>query len=240
MTEFTRDGRIIRMDGKGAIYVERWDTGGGPELAPYQVESVAVQLCNALRVGVIAVPDTVEQADALSLLPRETRDVRAEEQAASLKETGRCAHESLAEMVAALECDYDRLEELRATRGDGTESHRSLDTDEAEELRELESAAGDCESRDDAEQRIQEDPLSIEVRDDWMPVGAEADGPTEFRILLATGGPAVRIIGVLNAHGEPIAAGLQTQDWFTPWTDYREADEAMLLTYCRCFYFGEG
>ncbi len=55
-----------------------------------------------------------------------------------------------------------------------------------------------------------------------------------------TGGPATRIIGELNEHGEPTRARLQVQDWGTPWTDYRGGDQETLLTYARCFYFGEG
>jgi len=35
------------------------------------------------------------------------------ERDASLANTGKCAMDSIREMVAALECDYDRLEELR-------------------------------------------------------------------------------------------------------------------------------
>ena len=200
---------------------------------------------------------------------------RDEENAAKLQEIGKNAFESIAEMVAALECDYDRLEELReATKelphGYALDAvvagyiwtHAESDTgsdryeseadatcaawkhaypESAEELAALESAAGDCESRDDAEQRIHEDPLSVEVRGEWHTPGASRNGALdEFRILLGTGGPAVRIIGELDQYGQPSKATLQTQDWFLPWTDCRDADEETLLTYCRCFYFGEG
>lgn len=180
-----------------------------------------------------------------------------DEKDAKLQAIGECAAKSLAEMVAALECDYDRLEELR-DRNEVTEhtaddcpgkpcstdcDHKefALDYDEREELAELESAAGDCESREDAEQRIHEDPLSIEVRSDWHSPG-ESGTPDEFCILLGTGGPAIRIIGELNQYNEPLRARLQAQDWFTVWTDYRgdAISDDDLLTYCRCFYFGEG
>lgn len=188
---------------------------------------------------------------ALAEADKPTRD---EEKAAGLAETGRCAFAALAEMVAALECDYERLDELKQDRDEWNarykEGNEQTDYEngslDADELKELESAAGDCKDRDDAEQRIHEDPLSIEVRGDWHTPGAsdeysrEDNAPSEFRILLGTGGPAIRIIGELNAHGEPTSATLQTQDWGTPWTDYRGGDEETLLTYCRCFYFGEG
>ena len=69
--------------------------------------------------------------------------------------------------------------------------------------------------------------------------GAKAE---EFEILLCTGGPACRIIGDLDQHGQPDRPRLQYQDWGTPWTelvsissDEREA----LQTYCQQFYFGE-
>lgn len=103
-------------------------------------------------------------------------------------------------------------------------------------------AALECdESREDAEQRIHEDPLSVEVRSDWYTPGeANPDMANEFLILLGTGGPATRIIGELNEYGEPTRARLQAQDWGTPWTDYRGGDSDTLLAYCRCFYFGEG
>jgi hypothetical protein len=61
----------------------------------------------------------------------------------------------------------------------------------------------DDEQRETAETRIQEDPLSVEVRADWHAVGAEQSSATEFRIELCTGGPAVRIIGDLDQYCEP-------------------------------------
>lgn len=96
---------------------------------------------------------------------------------------------------------------------------------------------------DDARQTIQEDALSVEVRSDWHTPGDSEDSkPTEFRILLCTGGPAVQIIGELNEHFEPDRARIQHQDWGTPWTEIFGLDASQveaLLTYCRQFYFGE-
>ena len=89
--------------------------------------------------------------------------------------------------------------------------------------------------------KIQEDPLSIEVRSDW-----ETDGSNlragEFRILLCTGGPAVQIVGSLGEHKEPEKARIEYQDWGTPWTEYEEMtreEETKLISYCREFYFGD-
>ena len=147
-----------------------------------------------------------------------------------LKETGRLAYESIAEMVAALECDYERLDELKDSE--------SLDDDEKDELAELLDAADECKNRDTAERRIHEDVLSVEVRSGWGAVG-DCLQPEEFAILIATGGPAVRIRGELDENREPHRAWLEVQDWGTPWTQYFDASQETLLAYARCFYFGE-
>ena len=93
----------------------------------------------------------------------------------------------------------------------------------------------------DAEETIQEDPLEVSIRSDWHTPGEEADTDTEYKILLCTGGPAVRIIGQLGKWNEPETAEIQYQDWFTPWvtlpTDSDE--EAAMLTYARQFYYGD-
>jgi hypothetical protein len=91
---------------------------------------------------------------------------------------------------------------------------------------------------DAAREAIQEDALSIEVRSDWVALG-ESFTPSEFAILIATGGPAVRIRGTLGNHGEPDRAWLEVQDWFKPWTEYLGEDPAGLadacLAYARAF-----
>lgn len=168
----------------------------------------------------------------------------------SLENIGKCAYESIAEMVAALECDYDRIEELRGEQqaysetGDVNDPEHDAalerwaeeNPDDAEELAELADAAGDCESREDAEKRISEDPLSVRIFGERINGEWEAD---RFEILLGTGGPATRIVGELSEHGEPTSASIEAQDWFKPWTEYHDADEETLLTYCRQFYFGD-
>jgi len=92
----------------------------------------------------------------------------------------------------------------------------------------------------DPQERIQEDPLSVQVRTGWHTLG-EDSSPTEYEILLCTGGPAVRITGELGQYQQPDSAQIEYQDWFTPWQRYAdtttEEDEA-LLTYTRQFYFG--
>ena len=87
--------------------------------------------------------------------------------------------------------------------------------------------------------RVQEDPLEIQVRSDWHALGEDPES-AEFYILLCTGGPAVRIKGSLDDL-EPTECCLEHQDWGTPWTQvvcYGAEDEA-LLWYCSQFYWGD-
>lgn len=183
---------------------------------------------------------TPSQAEAL--------DNRAEQQAAA-------QYRSICEMLDAVDVDYDRLQELRdereslvydlneATNTEGAEKTMreaedalaEWDDDNAEELNDLEHAAGDCDDEDDARQRISEDPLSVEVRSGWASPGEELT-PDDFRILLCTGGPAVQIRGELDHNGMPCRAWLEYQDWGTPWTQYFGADADRLVQYASHFF----
>lgn len=190
-------------------------------------------------------------------------DTTQDQKYAALQTIGKGAAEGIAEMVAALELDYDRLDELRdALRTVCDEQHgeqgaanqefktwlAGIAADEncrdyygdVTELAELKAVAGECESRDDAEQRIQEDPLSVEVRSGWTSIGETLE-PEEFNILLGTGGPAVRIMGELDANKQPRRAWIEAQDWGTAWTQYfgDAVSQDDLLTYCSQFFFGE-
>jgi hypothetical protein len=161
-----------------------------------------------------------------------------------LREIGRNAYSAIAEMVAALNCDYDRLDELKDERiavvddDDGGSATFDWDEEHGEELAELRAASGECDDRDIAQNRIHEDALSVEVRSGWQTVGETLE-PDEFRILITTGGPAVQIRGELDENKDPRRAWLEVQDWGTPWTQYFDADQDVLLDYARCFYFGE-
>ncbi len=175
-----------------------------------------------------------------------TTENHAEQQAAA-------QYEGIVRMLAAVDCDYDRLQELRDEREELAEVVKDAEDDEereaaelalhrwevdnADELAELEDAAGDCTDEDDARQRISEDPLSVEVRSDWASPGEELTAG-EFCILLCTGGPAVRIVGELN-RGEPCRAWLEYQDWGTPWTQWFGAKSDTLCQYAAHFFFGE-
>jgi hypothetical protein len=101
---------------------------------------------------------------------------------------------------------------------------------------------------DDARQAVEDDCLSVQVRSAWFTPGHEREKlrAAEYELLLCTGGPACRIIGELDEHGQPETAHMQVQDWFTPWTDFRPLvgpdnydSESILLAYARVFWFGE-
>ena len=94
---------------------------------------------------------------------------------------------------------------------------------------------------DGAQRAIDEDPLSIQVRDGWKDPGAESDGPEDYEILLTTGGPAARIVGRLGSCSQPYIATFEYQDWFKPWTEVyvNSADRAVLLEYAQRFYYGD-
>ena len=165
---------------------------------------------------------------------------------------------NISEMIAALECDFDRLEELRDERAalvdeveespnaspDSTAKQNldHWDEENADELRELTTAAtleGDLQTdADSVRRRIEESPLSVQIRSGWVSPGDDMQAE-EFEILLTTGGPALRIRGELDEHKQADRAWLEYQDWGTPWTQYFEVEQSTLLTFCQQFYFGD-
>jgi len=201
--------------------------------------------------------ETINQALELARTDeyRIAHEKREQENEQNAMQQARAQMASISEMVDALNCDYDRLQELRDER----ESLQSAITDactpdevdaangemiewqkeNAGELEELETAAGDCESEEAARERIQEDPLDIQIRSGWQSIGETLE-PEEFTILLCTGGPAVRIVGELDQYKQPCRARIEYQDWFTPWRELIDGvSHSDLLTYCQQFYFGE-
>lgn len=169
------------------------------------------------------------------------------------KDQAKAQYESICQMLGALDVDYDRLEELRdekevllaAIKEARTEDElkeaeddwQAWETEYDLELAEIQEAAGDCESRDDAQERLDESPLSVQVRSGWEDPGTDLTA-YEFEVLLCTGGPAVRIRGELDEYKQPDRAWMEYQDWGTQWTPYHGAEQATLLAYCNTFYFG--
>lgn len=88
------------------------------------------------------------------------------------------------------------------------------------------------------EDAMREAALSVDIREGWKsPQETASMEPTEFQILLSTGGPALRICGELS-HGEPDRCWLEHQDWGTPWTRFFNADREALLWFAGLFWFG--
>jgi len=109
------------------------------------------------------------------------------------------------------------------------------DDGEAEELAELEEMAGGCESEDDAWQRIDDDPLSIEYRSGWAN-DPEYFEPEEFRIVLCTGGPHVEIQGDIGQSGGPERPRILYRDWNES-GELFDFDVDSVLAYCERFIY---
>jgi len=98
-------------------------------------------------------------------------------------------------------------------------------------------------TRDAICELVVEDALEVKVKSDWHALGENPE-LGEYMILLCTGGPAVRIVGELESD-QPMTAKLQSQSWFTPWTDYgmeyghsiSTEDTEALLWYAEQFYW---
>ena len=181
-------------------------------------------------------------------MPQDTAESQAAAQVASI-----------VAMVAALTVDYDRIEELRderaelareyqslasnahatnAERDDAAESLREWAEANIKELEELEEAACDNTSEDEAREVILHDALSVEVRSGWTSSKEEFE-PEEFRIVLCTGGPHVELVGDLDS-GTPSRIRVRYRNWGTSGDYFPSSDELKALeTYCAEFYFGE-
>jgi len=109
----------------------------------------------------------------------------------------------------------------------------------------LRNADSDRE-REEVMERIYEDPLEVAARTGWHDPNARhgsnesSQDAEEYKILLCTGGPAVRIVGKLNKYGEPERPRIEHQDWHEPWTSYHlNANEKdLVLEYSRQFWYG--
>jgi len=135
---------------------------------------------------------------------------------------------AIQELIRAVEVDFDELSLLL-----------ELDED-SPRLAELLEAAGEFTSLDEALEAIQGDPLSVEVRSGWGQPGGDME-PTEFRILLCTGGPHVELRGSLNVCMNPSSVYVFHQDWFEAESclPLGPAEHDSVMTYVHHFYFGE-
>lgn len=169
---------------------------------------------------------------------KERRRILTNQADTRAKDQAKAQLDSIVEVVKRLnharECDGTRCDLSAKEILEGINLHYEEGIKASDEERK------EYHDKEAARQAIEEDPLSVQVRSDWHSPGEEKE-PSEYEILLCTGGPAVRIVGELDEYQQPTSAGLQYQDWFTPWESYsnttNEEDEA-LLAYARQFYFG--
>lgn len=88
-----------------------------------------------------------------------------------------------------------------------------------------------------------ESALDVQVRESWHGIG-QAEEPSEFLILLTTGGPACRIWGELNQYAEPgepdCLLRFEHQDWGTDWVPVilTEFERNAVQWFAQRFYFG--
>jgi hypothetical protein len=87
---------------------------------------------------------------------------------------------------------------------------------------------------------LREQPASIQVKSGWhdSPSDFKAE---QFKIELSGGGPATRIIGELDNHGEVWSVKPQHQHWGVPWTDLDiDKEQATAVKwFASLFYYGE-
>jgi hypothetical protein len=164
------------------------------------------------------------------------------------KEFQQVANEYATSVIESMRDDLDALNHAQECNGrddNGEECKRGSETQEVklpdgriieQHCHEEPEAWHDEEA---ARRHIEEAPLSIEVRSDWHLPGEQGE-PSEFNILLGTGGPALRIIGDLD-RGQPTLARFEYQDWGKPWTVAQTTSEedATMLEWAQVFYFGE-
>ncbi len=99
---------------------------------------------------------------------------------------------------------------------------------------------GDNSDQEEAVREIHESPLEVRVRSGWeQPDEYHESNPKEFEILMATGGPAVKITGQLDANGHPTNANLKHQDWHEEWqrVDLSPTNLDKLIDFASHFYF---
>jgi hypothetical protein len=176
---------------------------------------------------------------------------------------------SIITMVAALNCDYERLEELQNEREALGDAVTNAETDHAQAVREghaqgVHAAYLLNKAREALSEWLQENgdemaELSIDAnncanQDDARERILGDVLSVEVRSGWASCGDTLtpeefRIVLCTGGphveimgeldNGTPCRAWLQHQDWGTPITRFFKIEQSTLLTYCQQFYFGE-
>src|SRR3989304_3064953 len=165
----------------------------------------------ALTLATPATRDGLQLADALAALRGAVTEATAPQpdKNEAARNHAKAQLASIIEMVAALECDYDRIEELRDELTELTEAVTDATTkkerkeaaaaaleawkeENQEELDDLIAEAGDCTDADDARRPMEGAPLRGRSGSDCPSPGETAEA-TEFESLLCPGGPACNI-----------------------------------------------
>jgi hypothetical protein len=155
----------------------------------------------------------------------------------NLMEIGKGAYGALLDLLADYENPYRHHTDNQVHQLLNLEDDEEITDDHREQL-----ADEDPEQiKDDAEQAIHDDPLEITYRSGWFNINdGMPEKPEEFCVLLTTGGPAVRIMGELDEHGNITRAYMQVQDWGTAWTDYYQPGiKGALMRYCEIIGVGQ-
>lgn len=146
-----------------------------------------------------------------------------------LQQIGAAAWEAIADLIANYNNPY------RKWTDDQVREALDLEDDEEVTDRHRDELADEDPNnlKEDAERAIEEDPLEIQYCTGWYSISeGTPEKPKEFYVLITTGGPAVRIMGEFDQHGNITRAYMQVQDWFTPWVDVYHADQDTLIRYC--------
>ena len=154
--------------------------------------------------------------------------------------------DSIVALMAAFDCDFDQLDELREQRSDWMDEHANdaalwatKNPNDATELAALEAKAGEYDDQADVADAISDTPLSIEVRSAWTTLDDGPLTPSEYRIVLCTGAPHVELVGDLDCHDEPDTVRVIYKDWDCL-GELFDFDRDAVLRFARFFQYNIG
>lgn len=154
------------------------------------------------------------------------------------KENTEAAYYEILCLLEAVNCDFDRLNdityqgELLAESEETVQELLEWDNENHVELDELINKSFGCTSRDEALERLTESAAELLVRSYWMaPVGRLEVG--EYMIVLFGGVPTRRIVGKLEDR-QVLSAKLEYLSG--EWVELLGTDESRLIEYAGFFF----